>query len=557
MAGKVQLTYRFQGGRPTEFRPPQMENFSFFGPISQGQETSIINNKVSRSFTYQVTIKPQRVGNFTIGPAIAVVNGVQLSSDEITIQVIEKTQKEKDIQTQIAENLFIKVYTSKNEVYQGEQLTVTFKMFKNVGLSGLEYKSMPSYDGFWKEVLNDRKDFEMIEEVVDGVRYQTGILESVILFPQKSGDLVIDPFVLSTKVPVQQPGRRRSFFDDFFNNYVTYDYELKSAITTIKVKPLPAGKPQDFSGMVGKFDFDASLTTDQLEVNDPVTLNITVSGEGNLRLLQPWSMEFPKGIEDHPAQTHDNISSRGGVIKGSRRYEYLMVPYRDGIFKLPPVNFSYFDTEKEEYVSFSNSNLSFKVGKGTEVHDGKDGNPGFKNADEIDVLNEDIEYITVNDLELQPVGYSPFGSGKHITLAVTPFALLGLLLFAYKKKEEEEKDVTGTKRKKATSLAQKRLKQAKELLDKGDTSAFFDEVATAAYGYLGDKYNISNAEMSKEKALEVLAAHGLGEEVVNMTGQLIDECGFARFAPGDSQALMQSVYEKAVNLISTIESGGK
>ena len=557
MAGKIQLTYKFEGGRPSEFRPPQLKHFSFFGQISQGQETSIINNKMSRSYNYQVTLKPRDVGSFTIEPAIAVVNGREFQSDKVTIEVIEKTDEEKDIQAQIAENLFIKVYTSKREAYLGEQVTVTYKLFQRVNLSGLEYKSMPSYDGFWKEVLNDRKDFQMTEEVVDGVRYQTGILESVILFPQKTGDLVIDPFVLSTKVPVQQRRGRRSFFDDFFSNYVTYDYELSSPILKINVKPLPAGKPSDFSGMVGKFDFEAALTTDQLEINDPVTLNITVSGEGNLKLLKPWSIKFPTGIEDHPAQTHDNISSKGGTIKGTRRYEFLMVPYRDGVFKLPPITFSYFDTEKEEYVSFSNTDLSFKVGKGTEVHEGPDGSPSFKNADEISVLNEDIEYIKFNNLHLDPVGYSPFGSAKHVALSITPFALLTLLMLFHKKREEEQQDVVGTKRKKATALAQKRLKQAHELLQKGDSTAFFDEVANAAYGYLSDKYGISNAEMSKEKALQTLLSNQISEEVVTLTGKLIDECGFARFAPGDKSTLMQSVYDQAVHVISTIESSGK
>ena len=323
------------------------------------------------------------------------------------------------------------------------------------------------------------------------------------------------------------------------------------------MKPLPPGKPSDFSGMVGKFDFEASLTTNQLEINDPVTLNISVVGEGNLKLLKPWSIKFPTGIEDHPAQTHDNFSSKGGSISGSRRYEYLMVPYRDGMFKLPPISFSYFDTEREEYVSYSNSDLEFKVGKGTEIHEGGEGGPSFKSADEISVLNEDIEYIKYNDLNLAPVGYSPFGSAKHIALSATPFALLALLLLFYKKKEEEEQDVVGTKRKKATSLAQKRLKKAHELLQKGDSTAFFDEVANAAYGYLGDKYSISNAEMSKEKALNTLSENHISEEVVTLTGKLIDECGFARFAPGDKSTLMQTVYDKAVNVISTIEASGK
>jgi len=555
---RVQLTYKFQGGTPTDFTPPQLKNFSFTSAISQGYETRTVNGRMSKAYTFQFTVKPKSVGQFTIPPARVTVDGRELESDEITIKVIDKTDEERDIQEQIAENLYIKVYASKTEVYLGEQIKVTFKLYKRVDLTALDYKSIPSYDGFWKEVLSDKKDFQLQNEVIDGIQYQTGILESVILFPQKSGELVIDPYVLHTKVPVRKQGRgRRSFFDDFFGNYVNYEYDLSSPILKIRVKPLPAGKPGDFSGLVGKFGFEADLTTTQLEVGDPITLNIIIRGEGNLKLLKPWDVEFPTGIEDHPAQTHDKITTSGGVMRGSRRYEYLMVPYRDGIFKLPPISLSYFDIEKEEYVTFSNANLQFQVGKSDKVIGPATSANGSENPDEINVLNEDIEFIKFNDLQLHKKGYSPFGSTKHLALSITPFVLLLLTMFFYRRKEAEELDVVGTKKKKATTVAQKKLKAAKELMNQNNSDAFFDEVATAVFGYLSDKYAISYADMSKERALDALERDQQPEEYISMTGALIDECGFARFAPGNQAELMKTVYDKAVQVISNIESSSK
>lgn len=557
----VQLTYKFEGGNPSDFTPPQLDDFQFASGISQGQETQIINNRISRAKTFQFVLKPTKIGTFTIGPAKVTVNGRKLESDPITINVIDKSDQEKDIYRQIKENLFIKAYLSKNEVYVGEQVKVTFKMFKRVDISELNYKSVPAYDGFWREVISDKKEFQLSNERIDGKNYQTGILESVILFPQKTGELVIDPYVLETKIPVKTRSRNfNSFFDDMFGSYKNYDFDLRSPSLKLTVKPLPEGKPADFSGLVGVFDFSASLTTSKLEVNDPVTLNVIVKGKGNLKLLEPWTFDYPSGIEDHPPQTHDKISKSGGVFQGTRRYEYLMVPYRDGMYKLPPINFSYFDIEQQKYRSFSSGELVFQVGKGGESVDFSQSSTGsIKESMKSDVnfINEDIQFIKFNNLFLQPLGFSQFGSITHISLSLAPLILCGLLLFVRRKKEVDEQDVVGTKRRRATIMAKKRLKVAKSLLDKGDPILFYDEVSHAAFGYLSDKFNIPLSEMSRDKALEVLSQQGLDETLIERTGKLLDECEFARFAPGDTFGKMDAIYSEAVTIISQIESIGK
>ena len=557
----VQLTYKFEGGAPSEFIPPSLKNFQFASYISQGHETQIINNRISKAKTFKFTLKPNKMGTFTIPPATVTVNGKKLLSDEITIKVVDKSDQEKDIYRQIKENLFIKAYLSKNEVYVGEQVKVTYKMFKRVDISELNYKSVPAFDGFWKEVLNDKKDFQLSNEQVDGKNYQTGILESVILFPQKTGDIVIDPYVLETRIPVKTRSQRyNSIFDDVFGSYKNYEYDLRSPSLKLKVKPLPPGRPANFSGLVGSFDFSATLTTSKLEVNDPVTLNVTVKGKGNLKLLEPWVFDYPSGIEDHPPQTHDNITKSGGILQGSRRYEYLMIPYRDGMYKLPPVNFNYFDVERGKYQNFSSGELVFQVGKGQDLANiTSNPNGGMKTGvkNDVNFINEDIRFIKFNNLSLRPLSFSHFGSVGHVVLSTMPLFLFGLLILMRRKKEVDEQDVIGTRKKRATTLAKKRLKSAKSLLDKGEPSLFYEEVSRAALGYLCDKFNIPMAEMSKDRATTVLLESGIEPDLVDKVGRLLDECEFARFAPGDTYGKMDTVYADAVAVISQIESIGK
>jgi hypothetical protein len=559
MGKSVQLTYRFIGGRPQNFEPPKLENFDFASYVSQRSETNIVNGRVSNSIAFVFAIKPKKIGKFKIPAAHVTVNGQRVASDEITIEVIDQSEADKGIYEQIAENLFIKAYISKSDVFVGEQVKVTFKLFKaaNMPIAELEYKSIPEYDGFWKEILSDREKFQLKDEVVDGVRYQTGILESVILFPQKSGEIIIDPYVLHTKIPVRNRKRGYSFFDDFFGNYKYYDYDLSAPSLKVNVKPLPNNKkPKDYSGLVGELDFKAELTTTEAEVDDAVTLNLTVSGKGNLKLLKPWDVELPPGIEDYPIKTHDDFKITSNGMEGSRRFELLMFPRREGIFKLPPFKFSYFDVEEGEYKTIEVKDLQFKVGKGENTISVSGGSEGVASSvkTEVDYINTDIEFIRFNNPKLWVKGYSPFLSASHVLFSIAPFGLLFVLLYMKKRKKEEEKDVIGTRKKRATGQAKKRLKQANKLLESNDHVAFYNEVAKAIFGYFRDKLSIAEAELSKDNVLAKLRELNADESLIGSTGNLIDDCEFARFAPGDKTQKMSEVYEQAVNVITQIET---
>ena len=244
----IDLTYKFEGGRPGSFTPPDLQGFRRIGPIMQGSEVHVVNGRYSNAYTFSFRITPEEEGTFTIPEATVEMHGKEFYSNTITLKAIKARSGKEGLMDRIAENYFIKVFASKTDVYVGEQIKVTYKMYKRGNLAHLAHNSQPGYEGFWKEELSTPEDFQLSPETIDGIRYETGILESVILFPQKAGTITIDPYILDTKVPVRT--QRRSidpFWDDFFGANIQHiDFQLKSPALTINVKSLPGGQPAAF-----------------------------------------------------------------------------------------------------------------------------------------------------------------------------------------------------------------------------------------------------------------------------------------------------------------------
>ena len=557
LGGIIQLTYRFKGGVPLAFQSPDLgKNFKQVGYISQGNEIRTINGRRSQMHTFSFAIRAVKIGKSTITPAVIKSKAGEFASDPITLKVLDKSQLEKEKSARIAKNIYIKAYLSESDVYVGQQINLRYKLFikSNMPVSELSVKSQPEYDGFWKETISDHVGIKLQEEVVDNQRYQTGVLESVILLPQKTGDLVIDPYILHTKIREQAQSNGRNIFDDFFGNYKYYNHDVKSQQITIKVKSLPKNKPTNYSGLVGTFDFSAELNKTQAEKDDGVTLNVIVKGQGNLKLLKPWELSLPPGIEDYPCKVHDNISFASGSLGGTRHFEYLLYPRREGVFKLPKIDFSYFDVEKESFVQFESGDLQFKVGNGQNQQVYQEGQNPDAVQHSVDYINEDIEFIQVNNISLREKGQSSFGSAMHIVGVVSPLALLSLLIVARRKKEEAAKDVVGTKKKKATNQAKKRLKKAAVLLESKKEEEFYNEISKAIYGFLGDKLSIEEGQMSHDVISEKLIAHGGPQELADETKSFLAACEFARFAPGNKEDKMNEIYSQAMSLISQLEN---
>lgn len=554
------LEYAFEGGRPQEFTPPDLSAFRLQGPPTQGSQTNIVNTSISHTYTFTYTLSPRKEGKYTIGPATIRIKNQKFESNSVDVTVVAKGKENNDINQQIAEGLYMRTFLSKKKVYLGEQVKLSYKLYKKVDLSNLAPNQTPSYEGFWKEVIASPDQLQLQNEVINGVRYQTGIVESVILFPQKTGKITIEPYILDSRVPVRtkRQGNYDPFFDNFFGGGITqYDYQIVSPQVVLEVLPLPSkGKPVGFSGLVGQFDFKAELTSRELDANESVTLNIVVNGKGNLKLLKPWQIDLPADIEVYDAKTHDKFSKSSGTFSGQRRYEYLMIPRREGTFKLPPIMFSYFDVSKEQYVTFNADDLSIKVGKGEGLNQQAGSNISYT-KEEVGLLNEDIRFIHTKSIDLKEKQSFLFNSITHYSLASLPF---GLFIFGFwyrKKQAADEKDVVSTNKRKATSIAKKSLTEAKKHLDANSKEQFYTEISQALYGFLGNKYAIKPSELSKENVLKTLNSNGVEAQLQERITSLIDTCEYVRFAPGMLNADMQTVYNNAVDIITQLEANSK
>lgn len=548
---RFRLEFSLQGGRPESFEPPALENLRRMGPVMQGVQTQVINGNFSKYYTFSMDVVASEKGEYTIPPARVVVDGKELTSNELRIKVLDEQESNKNLYDQIAEGVFIKVHLSKKSVYVGEQLRLTYKLYKRIPLRGLQPSGKPDYSGFWKETISRVEDFEFKRETINGKLYETGILESVLLFPQRTGTIEINPFVLDTKVPVRT-GRysRDPFWDGFFGNERLVDYSITSPKVKIEVKELPRkGKPSNFSGLVGDFDLQTKLTDSAIAQDDPITLNITVSGKGNLKWLDPFDIGMSSGIEDYPVKIHDNLKMTSDGMKGSRRFEYYMIGRREGTYKIPPISFNYFDPAESRYREIEISDLMFQVGDGQSIVRGtKESGPSFYlGKEQVDYLEKDLRYIHTT-VSLAEGGSELLDSALYYAGLSSPFLLL-IALFFYRRQQEQGESVNQSRRK-AKGKALKELSAAQK---EQDPSQFQTVMLTAVYRYLSNMLQINLAEITEDKIKEAFGEAGLSEESKNACLGFIKELEFSRYAPSKTSNSRSNQIDSAVELIKRID----
>ncbi|MEZ5036192.1 MAG: BatD family protein [Chitinophagales bacterium] len=364
------ISFTVENGNLDKFTPPNFNGFDVYGP-SQSQNISIINGNVSKSFSYTYTLQPKKQGSFTINPANAVINGKTFSTQPIAIKVIAPQQKqtqnrrrqqnydpfedffgsgesqrpsEAEIKKELNEGIFVKVTPNKTTLYEGDQVTLSYKLYFRLRYDGLNATKMPTYNGFLSEdfdiPIDQQKEPEI--EVYNGKKYYVQEFKRVALFPQKSGKTTIDPMSFSCVVGVEIPNN----FNPFFSDIEPYEYNFNSNAVNLEVLPLPSPQPKNFSGAVGKFNFQASYDKTQVKVGEPIKLKITYNGTGNLRLISAPKLTFPEEFEAYEPKLNENYASKGNIISGTKSYEYTLIPQDGGTFKLPEYEFGYFDLDK-------------------------------------------------------------------------------------------------------------------------------------------------------------------------------------------------------------------
>lgn len=557
----------------SNFRPPSFDGFEVINGPSQSSSTQIVNGQYSRALSFNYVLKANKVGTSTIQSASIQVDGKRLRSNTIELKVIEPSAAEKELRRQEAEqeksmrgkavdiiknNLYLKTKVSKTSAFVGEQLTASFKLYVNgeLNLVGLEMENSPILNGFWSQEI-DLGEVQWQREQVNGVWFRVANLKQVVLFPQQSGKLTIDPYEFKTVARLRTSGSsrgRRSMFDDFFNrgSYKDFEYNLSSNPITVNVKPLPDGAPAGFNGAVGTFDMESWVDNTKTVTNEPVTLKVKVSGKGNLKLFDAPTINLPPDMETFDPKTADNTKVSLSGMTGDKIFEFLVIPRTVGEYKIEPVTFSYFDLTSNTYKTISSEEFIISVGKGS-----GDGSKisGVSRA-ELQLLGKDIRYIK-SETELQKKSSSGFfGTQTFYLLMMLPFVLFLIIFILLSKRRKDEEDTDLMKNKRASKLAKKRLTAAGDALKKNDSNLFYEEITKALWGYISDKLNIPVSELNKDEVRTKLTQLNIDEDQISEFLKTLEESEFARYSNGaNSSDRMNEIYNKSGEVITKIERG--
>lgn len=555
----------------TDLQLPDLSNFDvLMGPsTSQSSSIQIINGKTTQtsSFSYIFVLRAKKEGKFTIRPASIKVGGKTYESNSLDIQVVKGQpqqtqaqsggQQNQPQQEEIPggniskDNLFVRVAVDKSNVSKGEQILATVKLYisQNVPLNGFDDVKLPSYEGFWTKDIDVPTQVNFTREVFNGKIYQVGVLKKTILFPQQTGTIRIDPFEITCLVR-QRVRQQQGFFDDFFDNYRVVKAKVVSDPVSINVKDLP-NQPANFSGAVGNFSFSGSLDKTNVKSNEAITLKLTVSGSGNLTLINPPKLELPHDFEAYEPKTSDKVIANDNGLNGSISFEYLFIPRYAGNFTLPAVQFVFFNPSTRQFETRSTEAYNIKVEKGSD--DQNSSVVSSFSKEDVKMIGKDIRFIKQNKSKLKPKGSSFYGTFEFYFIYL--FSLVGFAVFYVlnRKKIKESANIALIRNKRANKVALKRLKEASMFLKNNQAEQFYEAVIKALWGYLSDKLSIPVAELNREKASESLLLRGVDQEVVAELMKIIDDCEFARYAPAAFSGTMVEVYDGAAKVMGIFE----
>lgn len=566
-----QLTYTVNQ-RSRDLRAPEFTDFDLLaGPYSStSSSTSFVNGHRTSSFTqtYTYTLMARREGTYTIAPASVKVEGEQVQSNGVRIEVLPEDQPSNSQQPTAnsqqpsvnanSDNLFVRTIVSKTNVQEQEALLVTYKLyFANVDVAQLTNNTkLPEFTGFLKQDL-DQGQIQTQLEHYNGRNYQTAVLYRTVLYPQHSGDIVIDPAVFEAVLRVQTQQQVRSIFDSFFETYTNVTRTITAPKATIHVAPLPGGKPAGFSGGVGKFSMVPSISQTDIQANDAVTIKLDITGAGNMKLLKTPAIDWPEGFEPYDPKVTNNFNTTTSGVSGTKSIEYLAIARSAGEYTVPAIRFSYFDIEEKAYKTLSSPEYTIHVNRGNGAN-GANGENGegqvitYTHKEDIKQLGTDIRYIDTKapkkstEQRLQ-------NTDLIWLFFVVPLILSIVTLTILRKQIKENADITRVRYKQANKVAQKRLKAAATALKANNKDAFYAEIERAAWIYLSDRLSIPTADLNKENIASILMQKGVSDTLIKEVKDVLSTAEFARYAPATDHA-MDDLYKATTNLINNLEN---
>ena len=563
--------------RAKNFRAPEFVDFDVLaGPYtSQSSSTSFVNGKRSSviNLTFTYTIMAQKEGTFSIAPATIMVSGEQYRSNGLKITVLPPDEEEHADASRSGsnssnakasssgsnsgsavsgENIFMKTIVSKTKVKEQECILLQYKIYwAGVDLAQFTNNTqIPEFKGFLKQDL-EQGEIQTNLEHYNGRNYNTAVIYQTLLYPQRAGEVKIEPASFEAVLRVQNRANVRSLFEEFYGSYTNVTKTLNAPGTTIHVSSLPSGKPAGFSSGVGQFSIQSSISSQDITTNDAVTIRLTIQGTCNMKLVKTPAVDWPEVFEVYDPKVQNNFKSTTAGVSGTKSIEYLAIARAAGDYTIPPISFSYYDTQADEYRVLQTPEYTVHVARDAADQSQQTVVNTFVDKEDIRQLGTDIRYIHTTAL---PAVREPLLSGftgLWWLLYLVPTLLAALLFVVFRKRIRENADESRVRYKKAGKVAQKRLKKAKKLMSESN-AAFYEEIERAAWTYLSDRLSIPTAELNKDNIAEILRAKGTAEALIQQVREVLSTAEFARYAPSAAGS-MQDLYSATESLINALE----
>lgn len=559
-----------------DLRVPEISDFDvLFGPsTSHSSSFQIVNGKATSNtqITYTYMLAGKEPGTYTIAPATIVVSGDKYISNSVHIKVLpaDKTANSSsnssaqgipvdNVSTDKVSNeqIFVKQLFSKTRVYEQEAILVTYKLYTRLDVVQVGGVKFPEYKDFFVQDVELDPNRSWIVEHVDGYNYNTIILKQCIIFPQHSGKFNIDGGNVEVILRMRtSSSRHQSIFDDFFQSYQDVKKNLKFSGAQIKVKELPANPPAGFSGAVGSYNMNSSISSQDVKANDAITLKIKISGTGNLKLVKTPEVKFPLDFDVYDPKVDVKVKPSSAGQNGHKSIEYVAIPRFGGEFEIPEVRFVYFDINKGEYKTLTTPVYKLKVDGTSENTSTASVVSSVVNKENVKQLSTDIRYIHTNVEKglTKKDNHFAFSSSMYMCL-LTPLFIFIIVLLLLQKQAKENANVALRNTKRANKVAKKRLKEAQKCLKAGEKSKFYEETMRALWGYIADKLTIPVSELTKDNVQDKLTSHNCDEELIKEFLSCLSDCEFARFSPVvDDSLSMDNIYNRAADLIGKLDN---
>ncbi len=572
LSERITLTLQIQGAI-SSFSDPKLPDLSDFRIISGPNESStfqFINGRTSSTKTWSYVLRPRRTGLFSIGSAEITRKGKVYRTDPITVVVSRqggsptiKADSSAPVTKPGVEppELFIQVSADKTELYQNQQVVLTYTIFTRVSVTGYEISRLPSTPGFWMEEFDQPKQPGVQDVVIGGRHYRKAVIRHVALFPTRSGEIVVDPLEVTCQVQTQERKRKRRdpfdiFFDSPFDRFRTEERYIETDPLTLNVLPFPSeGKPENFSGAVGDFNLRVSIDHQKIKTNEALTMTVRISGNGNVKLLPEPDFKIPPDFEGYEPRETVKVKKSSRQINGTKTFEYVLIPRIPGVGKLPRILFSYFDPVAKSYKTLTQGGFTVEVeGSAADVIASQ---PGFS-RENVKLMAQDICYLKSPGRLLRAGMPYRIPASYWAGMVLPPLIAVSLWLGArlmgaptLKARRRARRIYTRTKRQLSVLSKSATTRSSGD----GSISEFYGAIHRIMTDYLGEKLRLPGSGLKEEEVLQGLATHNVPGETLQFLGEVFQKCNTARFTPESADpAYLDQVLHKLNQTVDKIES---